>query len=103
MAEAQIPIDKGMLVTGHKDVKSYNQYNANSVKVQMDTCQRIIPGDGNKYTEVLSQEVKKSTLKKVNTLLKFVVHFTSNYVLQFLLFIFTLLYSILLCSDVFIF
>ena len=29
MAEAQIPIDKGMLVIGHGVVKSYNQYNTN--------------------------------------------------------------------------
>ncbi|KAG0575059.1 hypothetical protein KC19_VG314400 [Ceratodon purpureus] len=59
MAEAQIPTDKGMLVTGHRDVKSYNQYNTNPVKLQMDTCQRIISGDGTKYSEVLSQERKK--------------------------------------------
>ena len=71
MAEAQIPTDKGMLVTGHRDVKSYNQYNANLHKLQMDTCQRIISGDGKKYAEVLSQEVKKGSGIKVNIYLQF--------------------------------
>ena len=59
MAEAQIPTDKGMMVTGHRDVKSYNQYNANPLKLQMDICQKIISGNGNNYSVVLSQELKK--------------------------------------------
>ena len=65
MAEAQIPTDKGMLITGHRDVKSYNQYNTNPLKLQMEICQRIISGDGKKYVEVLSQEVKKANAMKV--------------------------------------
>lgn len=69
MAEANIPSDKAMLVTGHRDVKSFNQYNANPVKLQMDTCQRIISGDGTRYSQVLSQEVKKGKTGKVSFLI----------------------------------
>lgn len=73
MAEAEIPVDKGMMVTGHRDVKSYNQYNANPAKIQMDTCQRIISGETLKYSEVLSEEKKKAHNEKV----RFFVHLVS--------------------------
>ena len=33
MAEAQIPTDKGMIMIGHRDVKSYNTYNTNPLKL----------------------------------------------------------------------
>ena len=62
MAEAQIPTNKGMLVTGHRDIKSYNEYNSNPLKLQMDTCQCTISGDVKKYSEVLSQEAKKAAV-----------------------------------------
>lgn len=65
MAKAQIPTDKAMLVTRHHDVKSYNQYNTNSIKLQMDTYQCIISGNGKKYLEVLSQELRKANNVKV--------------------------------------
>lgn len=74
MEEAHIPSEKGMAVTGHRDVKSYKQYNAKTDSTEMQACQRIISGistiseDGKvlKFSDVLTEEERKVNLKKVS-------------------------------------
>ncbi|KAG0593937.1 hypothetical protein M758_UG033200 [Ceratodon purpureus] len=71
MEEVHILSEKGMAVTGHRDVKSYKQYNAKTDSTDMQAFQRIISGisticgDGKvlKFSEVLTEE-RKVDLKK---------------------------------------
>ena len=45
MEEGMVPVEKGMLVTGHRDVKSYSKYNACVMDSEQRACQDLISGD----------------------------------------------------------
>lgn len=73
MEEAFIPSEKGMLVTVHKDVKSYKKYSADSGTTDMRACQHIISGTTTHsstrefllFEDVVKEEVAKGKIKAV--------------------------------------
>lgn len=66
LEQALVPQDKGMSITGHRDPKSYKQYNALPERQDDIICQRIISatnivekGKDLLYSDVLLQEEEK--------------------------------------------
>jgi hypothetical protein len=45
MEECMVPMEKGMTITGHRDMKSYSKYNAFVPDSEQRACQDIISGD----------------------------------------------------------
>lgn len=79
MEESLVPLQKGMLTTGHRDPKSYRQYNALPKQMDDKVIQKIISGtsamsnDGKPllYSEVLDIEKKKYEFEQVCSYFKF--------------------------------
>jgi hypothetical protein len=72
MEEGQVPVEKGMRITGYRDHKSYTKYNSFLPKSEQYACHDIIYDDsmrvGRKlytYQELVKDQEAKSKVKLV--------------------------------------